>query len=263
MSEQHVTRKRFGQHFLCDDGVIHAIVNAISPNKDQPLVEIGPGRGALTLPLLEYDVAMRLIEIDRDLVAWWNSQKQQGVNVEVYDCDVLRFDFNELGSEQEPIKLIGNLPYNISSPLFFHLINFHTIIKDMCFMVQKEVAIRLAAKPGEKPYNSLSVWLQLHYQIELLFDVPPEAFAPPPKVDSSIIRLQPHSTPPVSISDKAGFHKFIKACFAQKRKTLRNNLKKILDAEKIDAAGIDPSRRAETLSIEEFAALHNQLSHSE
>ncbi|MBL1432997.1 MAG: 16S rRNA (adenine(1518)-N(6)/adenine(1519)-N(6))-dimethyltransferase RsmA [Gammaproteobacteria bacterium] len=260
MSNNHVTRKRFGQHFLNDEGVIHNIVNAISPQKNQTLVEIGPGRGALTLPLLEYGIPMRLIEIDRDLVAWWNDQKQQGVNVDVYDCDVLRFDFNELGSVQEPIKLIGNLPYNISTPLFFHLINFHSIIADMCFMVQKEVALRLAAQPGEKAYNQLSVWLQLHYSVERLFDVPPDAFDPPPKVNSSIIRLQPHATPPVLIQNKIGFHKFIKACFAQKRKTLRNNLKKILSAEKILAVGIDPTRRAETLTIKEFAALYLQLS---
>jgi len=257
--EQHVTRKRFGQHFLKDDGVIHDIIHAISPQKNQALVEIGPGRGALTLPLLEYDVTLRLIELDRDLVAWWQEQKKQGANIEVYNCDVLRFDFNELGSKQKPIKLIGNLPYNISTPLFFHLIDFHAIIVDMFFMVQKEIALRLIAQPGEKSYNQLSVWLQLHYQVERLFDVPPDAFEPPPKVDSSIIRLQPHATPPVNIQDKINFHKFIKSCFAQKRKTLRNNLKKILAAEQIQAADIDPSRRAETLTLKEFARLYIQL----
>ena len=256
---EHITRKRFGQHFLNDDGVIHSIINTIGPQHKKTLVEIGPGRGAITLPLLEYDVHMHLIEIDRDLVKWWREKQQQGLNIDVHEADVLRFDFNELGSQENPIHLIGNLPYNISTPLFFRLIDFHSIIADMCFMVQKEVALRLTAQPGEKPYGQLSVWLQLHYQTELLFDVAPGSFSPPPKVDSSIIRMQPHENPPVEVTNKEQFHKFIEAAFAQKRKTLRNNLKKILSAEQMQTAGIDPSRRAETLTLKEFAALYTQL----
>ncbi len=256
---EHITRKRFGQHFLNNDGVIHSIIKAINPQANKPLVEIGPGRGAITLPLLEYDVDMHLIEIDRDLVKWWHEQKRRGAGITVHEGDVLRFDFNALGSLQKPIHLIGNLPYNISTPLFFHLIGFHSIIADMCFMVQKEVALRLTAQPGEKPYGQLSVWLQLHYQTECLFDVAPGSFSPPPKVDSAVIRMRPHAQPPVEIEDTNGFHTLIKACFAQKRKTLRNNLKKILTAEQIQIAGIDPGRRAETLTLHEFAALYAQL----
>ena len=259
MVSQHVMRKRFGQHFLIDQSVIHAIINAIAPQENQSLVEIGPGRGAITLPLLEYGVQIHLIEIDRDLIKWWREKQQQGLNITIHEADVLRFDFNKLGSQQNPIHLIGNLPYNISTPLFFHLIDFHSIIAEMCFMVQKEVAHRITAQAGEKPYGQLSVWLQLHYQTELLFAVAPASFRPPPKVDSSIIRLRPHSQPPVTVNDKKGFHKFIKAAFEQKRKTLRNNLKDWLNAQQIESAGIDPGRRAETLSLEEFAMLYSRI----
>lgn len=259
MSKQHVTRKRFGQHFLTDQSVIHHIIQAIDPKRHPSLVEIGPGRGAITLPLLEYGTKIDVIEIDRDLVAWWQDKQRQGLTVNIHESDVLNFDFNQLGSKDNPIYLIGNLPYNISTPLFFHLIDFHDVIAEMCFMVQKEVALRITAQANEKPYGQLSVWLQLHYQTELLFDVAPESFKPPPKVDSSIIRLRPHKRAPVEVEDKQKFHRLIKAAFAQKRKTLRNNLKDWADIETFQQADIDPSRRAETLSLEEFAKLHQSI----
>lgn len=259
MSDRHIPRKRFGQHFLIDASIIEHIIQAIDPATHRSLVEIGPGRGALTLPLLEYGIDMHLIEIDRDLVQWWRQRQREGYRITVHEADVLAFDFKQLGSPAHPIHLIGNLPYNISTPLFFHLIDFHPIIATMCFMVQKEVADRICAEPGQKSYGQLSVWLQLHYQVEKLFDVLPRCFSPPPKVDSSVIRLQPHTRPPVAIDDNARFHEFIKAAFTQKRKTLRNNLKNLLSVEQIETAGIDPGRRAETLSLAEFAVLYKQL----
>ncbi len=257
MPDKHIPRKRFGQHFLSDDSVIHAIVSAINPTENSDLVEIGPGRGALTLPLLDYGANIDVIEIDRDLIAWWQDKQTQGLKLRIHESDVLKFDFNQLGSKQTPIYLIGNLPYNISTPLFFYLIEFYDVIAEMCFMVQKEVAQRLAAQPGEKSYGQLSVWLQLHYQVELLFNIAPSAFTPPPKVESSIIRLRPHQTLPVDLEDKNKFHQFVKAAFMQKRKTLRNNLKEWLDINIFENAEIDPGRRAETLSLEEFARLYS------
>jgi len=251
----HRARKRFGQNFLHDPIVIQKIVNAIAPRPDDHLVEIGPGQAALTIPLLQAAGSMDAVEIDRDLVPIVQEQCAPHGDLTVHNLDALKFDFTRLKTDQRPLRLVGNLPYNISTPILFHLLESRAVIKDMHFMLQKEVVERMAAKPGNKTYGRLSVMLQAYCTVEHLFDIGPGAFKPAPKVDSSIVRLIPLAAPQIDIADQEQFAKIVAASFAQRRKTLRNNLKGLLSGEQIAAAGIDPGVRAETLGVDDFRRL--------
>ena len=254
---EHKARKRFGQNFLHDRHVIDRIVRAIHPKAGERLVEIGPGLGALTQPLLQAAGKLDVVELDRDLIPKLEQLCAGQGELVIHSADALKFDFCALAAGGK-LRLAGNLPYNISTPLIFHLLDQAQCIDDMHFMLQKEVVERLAAKPDTSDYGRLSVMVQYRCKVEKLFLVPPGAFTPAPKVDSAIVRLEPHAVPPVDV-DAAALEKLVAQAFSQRRKTLRNTLKGLLDAETIEAAGIDPQRRAETLSLEEFAALARRL----
>lgn len=249
---KHIPRKRFGQHFLHDQSVIERIAAAVGPQPGDTLVEIGPGEGALTGALLARIPHMLAVELDRDLVP--RLRARFGDALEVHQADALRFDFAAL-APPEGLRVAGNLPYNISTPLIFHLLDSAAQIRDMTFLLQLEVVERLAAEPGSKQYGRLSVMVQYRCRVDALFRVGPGAFTPPPKVDSAVVRLQPYPEPPHAAQDEAMFAKVVAQAFAQRRKTLGRALKDLLDAPRIAAAGIDPVRRAETLSVAEFVAL--------
>jgi 16S rRNA (adenine1518-N6/adenine1519-N6)-dimethyltransferase len=251
-------KKRFGQHFLHDRGIVQRILDAFDPQPGETLVEIGPGPGALTRPLLERCAPLHVVELDRDLAARLRTDFPPDQLV-VHEADALRFDFCALAPPGGKLRVIGNLPYNISTPLLFHLLDQGTCIQDMLFMLQKEVVDRMAAAPGGKDYGRLSVMIQWRLRVEKLFDVRPGAFTPPPKVDSSVVRLVPHAAPPIQVRDTAVFAHVVRAAFAQRRKTLRNNLKGLISGDILAALDIDPQRRAETLTLAEFAALANAL----
>lgn len=253
----HKARKRFGQNFLHDPRVIGQIVRAISPRVGQHLVEIGPGKGALTRELLPLTGALDVIELDRDLIPILSRECGTSGELRVHSADALKFDFATLRQGGERLRVVGNLPYNISTPLIFHLLTYSGLIQDMHFMLQQEVVERMTAGPGGRDYGRLSIMVQYHCRAERLFTVPPGAFNPAPKVYSAVVRLTPHETPPVELRDPEQFAKLVTQAFGQRRKTLRNNLKGLLDATQIDALGIDPTRRPETLSLEEFARLAN------
>lgn len=254
----HQARKRFGQNFLHDNNVIQRIVNAINPRPGDRLVEIGPGQGAITRPLLDAIGELVVIELDRDLLEPLARNCGAHGRLQIINEDALKFDFAAL-VEDTPIRLAGNLPYNISTPLLFHLLDFAEHIQDMFFMLQNEVVDRLAAKPDSRDYGRLSVMMQTRCQVNKLFTVGPGAFRPEPKVDSALVQLMPRRKALTRIDNPAFFEKLVKQAFAQRRKTLRNNLRTVADAEAIQAAGIDPGQRAETLSIEQFARLANRL----
>lgn len=254
MSE-HRARKRFGQHFLCDDQVVARIVQAIDPRPEDHLVEIGPGLGVLTRALLARIPRLEAVELDRDIIPKLAKSCAELGELFIHSADALKFDFNALAVDGRPLRVVGNLPYNISTPLLFHLLESRALIRDMHFMLQKEVVDRLAAAPGGKDYGRLSVMMQYHCAVTPLFDVPPEAFDPPPKVDSAVVRLVPYAQPPVSVRDVGMLEQVVARAFSQRRKTLRNTLKEVMSAEAMEALGIDPTRRAETLSLAEFAVL--------
>jgi 16S rRNA (adenine1518-N6/adenine1519-N6)-dimethyltransferase len=254
---RHKPRKRFGQNFLTDKNIVGKIVSAIAPRPDDNLVEIGPGLGALTRPLLEQAKRLQAIELDRDLIPQLKENCRDSGELIVHEADALEFDFSALAQPGLPLRIAGNLPYNISTPLLFHLIECISSIRDMHFMLQKEVVDRMAAAPDSPDYGRLSVMLQYHCRVEPLFTVPPGAFNPRPKVDSRIVRLRPHPVPPCAVASYTDFASLVKQAFAQRRKTLRNNLKPLLDADRISALGIDPAARTETLGLKDFAALAN------
>jgi 16S rRNA (adenine1518-N6/adenine1519-N6)-dimethyltransferase len=258
MSE-HRARKRFGQHFLTDDHVVARIVNAIDPRPNDHVVEIGPGLGVLTAALLARIPVMEAVELDRDIIPKLAARCAPLGTLLIHSADALKFDFTALANDGRPLRMAGNLPYNISTPLLFHLLESSKVIRDMHFMLQKEVVDRLAAAPGGKDYGRLSVMMQYHCEVVALFDVPPEAFEPPPKVDSAVVRLVPHAQPPVKVHDVGVLEKLVTQAFSQRRKTLRNTLKDWVSPEKMEAQGIDPTRRAETLSLDEFAALADSV----
>ncbi len=251
----HRPRKRFGQNFLHDPIVIRKIVDAIDPQPGDHLVEIGPGQAALTIPLLERVGRMEAIEIDRDLVPVVQERCAPYGELSLHNVDALKFDFRSLKTDDRALRVVGNLPYNISTPILFHLLQSREVIADMHFMLQKEVVERMAAGPGSKIYGRLSVMLQAWCEVTRLFDIGPGAFNPPPKVDSSIVRLVPRPDEEVAIDDPEGFAKLVRLAFAQRRKTLRNNLKPLMDGEQISALGIDPGVRPETLSVADFKLL--------
>jgi len=254
----HRPRKRFGQNFLHDPVIIDRIINAIQPERSDALLEIGPGQGAITCPLLEVAGSLTVVELDRDLIAPLQEQCKTLGELTVYRTDALSFDFCRVANNQM-LRVIGNLPYNISTPLLFHLLDQHRCIRDMHFMLQKEVVERMAASPGSGQYGRLSVMLQYRCRVTPLFAIGSGAFKPPPKVESAFVRLEPYAQPIVHISNHAAFETLVKQAFSQRRKMLRNTLRDLLDTEDIAVLGIDPSARAESLGIEAFAALANRL----
>jgi len=251
----HRPRKRFGQHFLHERGVIAHILKEFDPKPADNVVEIGPGEGALTHTLAGQVASLDVVEIDRDLIGRLRQSLPESVTI--HNADALKFDFCSLSPSHGKLRIIGNLPYNISTPLLFHLLDQAHCVGDMLFMLQKEVVDRMVAAPGGKDYGRLSVMLQWGAKVEKLFNVAPGAFRPPPKVDSSVVRLTPHAVPPVPVNDPQRFAAIVKAAFSQRRKVLRNTLKGLVAPETMERLGIDPGRRAETLSLQEFAALAN------
>ena len=244
---RHQPRKRFGQNFLVDHRIINQIISTISPKNDDIIVEIGPGKGAITFPLLEYLDHLSVIEIDRDLVSMLELEGQEKLTI--YQSDALTFDFSQISNK---IRVIGNLPYNISSPLLFHLLSYRDQIIDMTFMLQKEVVDRIVAPPGNKTYGRLSVMMQAFYEVELMFVVPKESFEPQPKIESAILYLKTKEQPLVKNSKP--LEEIVKLAFSQRRKTLKNCLKSVLNQSQTE---IDLSQRAEMLSTENFVTLMN------
>ncbi|MBK8319768.1 MAG: 16S rRNA (adenine(1518)-N(6)/adenine(1519)-N(6))-dimethyltransferase RsmA [Betaproteobacteria bacterium] len=253
--KEHVARKRFGQNFLVDSGIIAAIVSAIGPQKDQTLVEIGPGLGAITEPLMARLDHLHVVEIDRDLIARLKKQHTPE-RMTIHEGDALNFDFATIGKD---LRLVGNLPYNISTPLLFHLASYVGIVHDMHFMLQKEVVERMVAVPGETDFSRISVMLQYRFHIEWLIDVPPESFDPPPKVQSAFVRLIPKDVSELNAKDPAKFAQVVQTAFSQRRKMLRNTLKSILSDAGFAELGIVPTCRAEDVTVEDYVRIANYL----
>ena len=255
----HRPRKRFGQNFLTDHTVIGAIADAIHPQAADHIVEIGPGQGALTEYLVQSCGQLDVIELDRDLVPGLLAAYSIHPGFKLHSADALKFDFANLAESGEQLRVVGNLPYNISTPLIFKLLENAAIIEDMHFMLQLEVVQRLAASPGSKAWGRLGIMAQYQCQVEHLFDVPPEAFDPPPKVQSAIVRLAPFKESPWPECNEVQLRKVVQAAFAQRRKTLRNNLKGLIDSSALEALGIDPGARAETLQLTQFIEITNAI----
>ncbi|WP_411726921.1 16S rRNA (adenine(1518)-N(6)/adenine(1519)-N(6))-dimethyltransferase RsmA [Methyloglobulus sp.] len=259
----HAPRNRFGQNFLHDHSVITNILSSLQTKPGEHWVEIGPGQGALTTPLLDKNITLDVVELDRNLVSLLRNKFKGQPQLTIHSADALKFDFSALieqGGQKEKLRIIGNLPYNISTPLLFHLLENAAFIADMHFMLQKEVVDRICAASGSKKYGRLSVMVQYYCSTECLFDVFPESFDPAPKVMSAVIKLIPHPKPPVVVNDLAVFNKVVTQAFSQRRKTLRNSLKKLISEDGLVALGIDPVARAETISLLDFANLSNWLS---
>jgi len=257
-------KKHLGQNFLHERTVIDRIVQAVAPRPGDRLVEIGPGQGAITFPLLDRHGALTVIEFDRDLIAPLTEAARAHGHLTVIHRDVLKVDFGELAAGDEGasgrIRLVGNLPYNLSSPILFHALDHAEAISDMTFMLQKEVVERMAAGPGSKVYGRLSVMLQAYCSVTPLFTVPPGAFRPPPKVDSAVVRLVPRAPETVGIEDRDLFARVVRDAFGQRRKTLRNALSQVCDAAAIETAGLRPDARAEQVEVAGFVRLTNSLS---
>jgi 16S rRNA (adenine1518-N6/adenine1519-N6)-dimethyltransferase len=253
----HTPRKRFGQNFLIDDGIIHAIVNAVHPQAGETLVEIGPGLGALTRPLLERLPHLHAVELDRDIVArlrrTWPAER-----LTIHEGDALKFNFAALGHD---LRIVGNLPYNISTPLLFHLMDFAGQIRDMTFMLQKEVVERMVAEPSTTDYGRLSIMLQRRFHLEWLLAVPPTAFNPAPKVDSAVVRLIPKTSVEIVPLDEALFARVVATAFSQRRKTLRNTLGSLMKPGDFDVLGVDAGKRAENLAVADYEAITRHLAH--
>ncbi|MFP4610553.1 MAG: 16S rRNA (adenine(1518)-N(6)/adenine(1519)-N(6))-dimethyltransferase RsmA [Thiohalophilus sp.] len=255
----HRPRKRFGQNFLHDPGVIQRILQSIAPHPGEHLVEIGPGQGALTGPLLEACARLEVVELDQDLIPALEARSATAGELTIHHGDALRFDFCALRRNAEKLRLVGNLPYNISTPLLFHLMAQLDCIADMHFMLQKEVVDRIVAPPGSKAYGRLGVMLGYYCQAEQLFIVRPGAFSPAPKVDSAIVRLIPHAVPPVEVNDIQQLAWVVNRLFSQRRKMLRHSLKGYLDERQLRDLGIEPTERPEQLDLPAFARLANAL----
>lgn len=249
---RHIPRKRFGQNFLTDQAILSEIIRAIVPAAGDTMVEIGPGQGAMTTLLLKSLSRLHVVELDRDLVALLQ-KKFSADKLIMHAGDALQFDFGAIAPEQGKLRIVGNLPYNISSPLLFHLTQYAQQVEDQHFMLQKEVVQRMVASPGGKDYGRLSVMLQWRYQMELLFIVPPSAFDPPPKVDSAIVRMRPIATP--LACEQTRLEQVVTQAFSQRRKVIRNSLSSLFTEEQLIVAGIDPQARPETISLEQYVAL--------
>ena len=252
-------RKRFGQHFLHDKHIIQRLVDVIAPRPGQHLVEIGPGQGALTVPILKEVGQLDVIEIDWDLIPALKTRCLGKGGLIAHQADALEFDFASLVHENERLRVIGNLPYNISTPLIFHLLTFSKHISDMHFMLQKEVVDRLAAKSGDDAYGRLSIMVQYHCKVTDLFYVPPSAFYPPPQVDSSVVRLIPYLDIPHAAQDYNHFSSLVREAFSHRRKTLRNALKKLVLDEHWGKSKIDPHLRPEELGVADYVFLSNLI----
>ena len=263
----HQARKRFGQHFLVDSGMIHLIIKAIDPQPQDALIEIGPGLGAMTKPLLNCLDAMAVVELDRDLVKFWKNQAIQ--KLQVHESDALKFDFQAWAKEQKAllqknapearVKIVGNLPYNISSPLLFHLMSAVADVDEQVFMLQAEVVERMAAQHGDSEYGRLSVMLQSKYHMENVLDVPPECFDPPPKVNSAIVKMIPRKDIHLTPKEYESLERIVSMAFAQRRKVLRNNLSSVKDVLRLsdDVLGL----RAQDISVEDYISWARQLVH--
>ncbi len=252
----HQARKRFGQHFLTSSDTIEQIVSAIAPRDGETIVEIGPGQAALTAPLAVSATTLHAIEFDRDLIAKLKRQFQDWQNVVIHEADALRFDFSSLGNE---LRVVGNLPYNISTPLLFHLLAFKKNVTDMHFMLQKEVVDRISAAPGNKIYGRLTIMLGCQLEVVPIFDVPPDAFTPPPKVMSSVVRMRPLPDGHFDVQDANKLEQIVKQAFSMRRKTLRNALQGLAEAADIEAAGLEPGNRPEQIPVDGWIRLANRL----
>ncbi|MGJ8690935.1 MAG: 16S rRNA (adenine(1518)-N(6)/adenine(1519)-N(6))-dimethyltransferase RsmA [Thalassotalea sp.] len=256
----HQAKKRFGQNFLHNDAIISRIVDAINPEPGENLIEIGPGLGALTEPVVERAGKLSVVELDRDLAKRLRHHPFLAPHLTIHEIDALKFDFGQLSSPESPLRIFGNLPYNISTPLIFHLLTFKEQVQDMHFMLQKEVVDRMAAGPNSKTYGRLSIMTQYQCQVIPVMEIGPEAFNPAPKVDSAIVRLIPHKEIKNPVNDINILNKVTIAAFNQRRKTIRNSFKKLLAVEEIEALGIDPTLRPENLSIDDFISIANYVS---
>jgi 16S rRNA (adenine1518-N6/adenine1519-N6)-dimethyltransferase len=254
---QHRPRKRFGQHFLHDPRIIGKIIAAVAPRVGDVLVEIGPGLGAITLPLLEQGGALTAIELDRDVIPHLEAAAKSKGSLRIVQADALEIALASLAPAGGKLRLVGNLPYNISTPLLFHFLDQADCVQDMHFMLQKEVVQRMAAKPGGKEYGRLTVMLASRCKVEPLFNIGPGAFRPPPKVDSAFVRLTPYVTQPFLIPDRVRYAAVVSQAFSHRRKTLKNALAGLVDEAVIVAAGLDPKQRPETLNAADYAKLSN------
>ncbi len=253
----HIPRKRFGQNFLHDPGVIARIISAINAQPGQQVVEIGPGQGALTCDLLRAAGTLDVVELDRDLIPRLAEICMGMGELHIHSADALKFDFTRIATGNKKLRIVGNLPYNISTPLLFHLLDQAQVIHDMHFMLQKEVVERMAARAGDSAYGRLSIMLQYRCAVQRLFIVQPGAFSPAPKVESAVVRLVPHITPPIQVNNEAVFAEVVKQAFSQRRKTLRNTLRGMFTEQQISALGIDPGLRPQMLALEHYALLSN------
>jgi 16S rRNA (adenine1518-N6/adenine1519-N6)-dimethyltransferase len=253
----HHARKRFGQHFLTSSDTIDQIVAAIAPQPGETIVEIGPGKAAITAPLAIAASRLHAIEFDRDLVARLERQFHDRQNVVIHESDVLQFDFASLGGD---LRVVGNLPYNISTPLLFHLLTFRENIRDMHFMLQKEVVDRMSAAPGNKIFGRLTVMLGCQLEVVPLFDVAPDAFTPPPRVMSSVVRMRPLQDAHFEIRDHAVLERIVRQAFSRRRKTLRNALEGHADVATLETAGLDPTQRPEQIPVADWIRLANLVS---
>jgi 16S rRNA (adenine1518-N6/adenine1519-N6)-dimethyltransferase len=251
MNRAHVPRKRFGQHFLADANYIRRIIEAVAPKFSDSVVEIGPGLGALTVPLLEYVRPLHVIELDRDLAAQLRD-RFPATDLTVHAADALRFDFAMLPT---PLRVVGNLPYNISTPLLFHLAQYRAQVRDMHLMLQKEVVDRMTAEPSTPDYGRLTVMLRSCFDMRRLFTIPPGAFQPPPKVNSAVVRMVPLTRLPHPAIAAPLFATVVTRAFGQRRKTLRNALRDVASPADFEVAGVDPTLRAENLDVLAFARL--------
>lgn len=252
----HQAKKRFGQNFLHNDAVISDIVDAINPEPGENLVEIGPGLGALTEPVVERAQALSVVELDRDLAHRLRHHPFLAPHLTIYEIDALNFDFAQLATEK-PLRIFGNLPYNISTPLIFHLLTFKDKVKDMHFMLQKEVVERMASAPNSKAYGRLSIMTQYQCQVIPVMEIGPEAFKPAPKVDSAIVRLIPHQTISNPVKDLNALNTVCLTAFNQRRKAIRNSFKNLISIEQLHSLEIDANLRPENLSIDDYIKLAN------
>ena len=252
---KHIAKKKFGQNFLKDASIIHSIIQSINPLLDDALIEIGPGLGALTKPLLEKSNHLLAIELDRDIVSWMEKEYPKK-KITIFNEDVLNFNFHQF---DQKVRIVGNLPYNISTPVLFKCIENIVIIKDLHFMLQKEVVDRMIATPSSSDYGRLSVMLQYYFSMEHLVHVPKEAFDPEPKVESSFVRLIPYEHYPFIANNINQFGKIVKEAFSQRRKTIRNTLKSLINENDFEKIGINPQLRAENLSVSDFVKISNYL----
>lgn len=255
----HTARKRFGQNFLHDDYIIDSIVAAIAPQKEDNIVEIGPGLGALTEPVAAKVDCLNVVELDRDLAIRLEQHPFLGDKLNITQADAMQFDFGQLARTDKQLRVFGNLPYNISTPLMFHLFEFADKIKDMHFMLQKEVVNRLCAGPNCKAYGRLSVMAQYYCNIIPVLEVPPSAFKPAPKVDSAVVRLEPYDVPPFIAKSMKTLNQVCSMAFNQRRKTIRNCLRDILSVEQLQSMNIDSTKRAENISVEEYVKMANYV----